>query len=137
MRAGGGADGAQVGVRARRRRPRRAEGLLLHLQHHRTLPRRHEVLGRRGRASPASATAASPAGVPDPRATAAELRRVVRAVGVAGCGDDFLPCWCRAVGWLAVVTVMPLTDRIVDFASCYLLLSLVLSLCWFKRERER
>lgn len=111
VRADGGADGAQVGVGPRRRRPRRDGGLLLHLQHHRPLPRRHEVLRRRGRATSSSAVTASPVGLPDYSAAASKLRRVRTAPGVARLGEDCRPRCDRAVDQLAVMTVIDESER--------------------------
>lgn len=94
MRAAGEPVDARVGDGPRPRQPHRAGGLLLPLQRRRPLPRGHEVLYRRGRATPSAPAAAAPAG-PDATATAAAelgLRAVdFTAARVGGGGADSIP----------------------------------------------
>jgi hypothetical protein len=94
VRAAGEPVDARVGDGPRPRQPHRAGGLLLPLQRRRPLPRGHEVLYRRGRATPSAPAAAAPAG-PDATATAAAelgLRAVdFTAARVGGGGADSIP----------------------------------------------
>jgi hypothetical protein len=91
VRAAGEPVDARVGDGPRPRQPHRAGGLLLPLQRRRPLPRGHEVLYRRGRATPSAPAAAGP----DAPATAAAelgLRTVdFAAARVGGGGADSIP----------------------------------------------